>query len=185
MNDNLPFKNCNDKEFKKLFCVKANSLKTSQETMTARKILAQNLPFFNCSDYAMLTACLSNKDKLLEMYENNSFTTDCHSLIDGLTMESFSCKYYNEDKFNSMLPNHQEKSLKIFHLNIRSLNKHCHELEAFLSCLNCKFDVLLLTEIGNTNKELIENVFDNYNFYYEHSIYKKGGAGLLIKKRKI
>ena len=184
MNDNLPFKNCNDKEFKKLFCVKANSLKTSQETMTARKILAQNLPFFNCSDYAMLTACLSNKDKLLEMYENNSFTTDCHSLIDGLTMESFSCKYYNEDKFNSMLPNHQEKSLKVFHLNIRSLNKHCHELEAFLSCLNCKFDVLLLTEIGNTNKELIENVFDNYNFYYEHSIYKKGGAGLLIKKER-
>ena len=110
MNDNLPFKNCNDKELKKLFCLKANSLKTNQETMTARKILAQNLPFFNCSDYAMLTACLSNKDKLLEMYENNSFTTDCHSLIDGLTMESFSCKYYNEDKFNSMLPNHREKS---------------------------------------------------------------------------
>merc|ERR1712240_221304 len=49
---------------------------------------------------------------------------------------------------------------------------------------NCKFDVLLLTEIGNTNKELIENVFGNYNFYYEHSIYKKGGAGLLIKKER-
>ena len=182
MCDNLPFKNCNDDELKNIFFVKGDYVKAHQETITSRKMLAKNLPFFNCSDYAMLTACLSNKDKLLEIYENNSFTNECHSLIDELTMENFSCKYYNEDKFNSMIPKHQEKSLKVFHLNIRSLNKHCHELEAFLSCLNCKFDVILLTEIGNTNKELIEKVFDNYTLFYEKSKYKKGGAGILIKK---
>ena len=181
MSDHLPFKNCTKDEIMKLFCVNSNHMKDNQEAIAERKVSAQNLPFFNCSDYAMLTACLSNKDKLLEIYENNSFTMECHNLIDELTMENFSCKYYNEDKFNSILPKHQEKSLKIFHLNIRSLNKHCHELEAFLSCLNCKFDILLLTEIGNTNKELIENVFSDYNFYYEHSKYKKGGAGILIK----
>ena len=127
--------------------------------MTTRKMLAQTLPFHNCSDYAMLTACLSNKDNLLDFFENNTFSSECQSLLDGLNMENYSCKYYNENKFNSMLPKHNEKSLKVFHLNIRSLNKHCHELKAFLSCLNCNFDVLLLTEIGNTNKELIENVF--------------------------
>lgn len=80
-----------------------------------------------------------------------------------------------------MLPKHQEKSLKVLHLNIRSLNNHCHELMAFLSCLNCNFDILLLTEIGNANKELIENVFTDYTHYCEHSIFKKGGAGILIK----
>ena len=149
--------------------------------MTTRKRLAINLPFYNCSDYAMLNACLSNKDKLLEFFENNTFTSECHSLIDEFSMENFSCKYYNENKFNSILPKHQEKSLKVFHLNIRSLNKHCHELKAFLSCLNCNFDVLFLTEIGNTNKELIENVFNEYTLYYEHSKLKKGGAGILIK----
>ena len=149
--------------------------------MTSRKRLAINLPFYNCSDYAMLNACLSNKDKLLEFFENNTFTSECHSLIDEFSMENFSCKYYNENKFNSILPKHQEKSLKVFHLNIRSLNKHCHELKAFLSCLNCSFDVLLLTEIGNANKELIENVFIECTLYYEHSKLKKGGAGILIK----
>ena len=107
-------------------------------------MLAQTLPFHNCSDYAMLTACLSNKDNLLDFFENNTFSSECHSLLDGLNMENYSCKYYNENKFNSMLPKHNEKSLKVFHLNIRSLNKHCHELKAFLSCLNCNFDVYCL-----------------------------------------
>ena len=131
MSDHPPFKNCTKDEIMKLFCVKGNHVKVNQEARAERKVLSQNLPFFNCSDYAMLTACLSNKDKLLEIYENNSFTMECHNLINELTMENFSCKYYNEDKFNSILPKHQEKSLKVFHLNIRSLNKHCHELEAF------------------------------------------------------
>ena len=182
MCEDLPFKNCSDDELKTIFFVKSNYVIPHQEIMTTRKIFAQNLPFSNCSDYAMLSACLTNKEKLLEIYENNSFTTECHNLIDGSALDNFSCKYYNEDKFNSMLPKHQEKSLKVFHLNIRSLNKHCHELEAFLSCLNCKFDVLLLTEMGNANKELIENVFDDYKLHYEPSKYKKGGAGILIKK---
>ena len=135
----------------------------------------------NCSDYALLTACLSDKDKLLDFFENNTFSSECHSLLDGLSMENYSCKYYNENKFNSMLPKHHEKSLKVFHLNIRSLNKHCHELKAFLSCLNCNFDVLLLTEIGNTNKELIENVFTVSTLYYENSKLKKGDAVILVK----
>ena len=118
MSDHLPFKNCTKDEIMKLFCVNSNHMKDNQEAIAERKVSAQNLPFFNCSDYAMLTACLSNKDKLLEIYENNSFTMECHNLIDELTMENLSCKYYNEDKFNSILPKHQEKSLKIFHLNI-------------------------------------------------------------------
>ena len=145
-------------------------------------MLAQSLPFSNCSDYAMLTACLSDNDKLLDFFENNTFTSECHNLIDEFSMENYSCKYYNENKFNSILSKHQDKSIKIFHLNIRSLNKHCHELNAFLLCFNCKFDVLLLTDIGNANKELIENLFPDYTLYYEHLKLKKGGAGILVKK---
>ena len=58
-----------------------------------------------------------------------------------------------------MLPKHQENTLKIFHLNIRSLNKHCHVLKAFLSCLNRNFDIILLIEVGHAIKEAIEKVF--------------------------
>ena len=83
-----------------------------------------------------------------------------------------------------MLSKHQPNSLKIFHLNIRSLNKHCHVLNAFLSCLNCNFDVILLTEIGHVIKQLIEKVFTEYSLFYDLSKAKKGGAGILVKKDK-
>ena len=152
MSESFPFQSCNEDDLKAVLSVKNRSIKTHQEIMTTRKILAQKLPFSNSSDYAMLTACLSDNDKLLDFFENNTFTSECHNLIDEFSMENYSCKYYNENKFNSILSKHQDKSIKIFHLNFRSLNKHCHELNAFLSCLNCKFDVLLLTEIGNASK---------------------------------
>ena len=80
-----------------------------------------------------------------------------------------------------MLPKHQNSSLKIFHLNIRSLNKHCHVLKAYLSCLNANFDVILLTEIGHANKELIEKVFTEYTLYHDLTKSKKGGAGILVR----
>ena len=79
MCENLPFKNCNDDELKTILSAKNKIIKTNQATMTTRKRLALNLPFYNCSDYAMLTACLSDKDKLLEFFENINFTSECQS----------------------------------------------------------------------------------------------------------
>ena len=61
------------------------------------------------------------------------------------------------------------------------MNKNCHLLKAFLACLNCNFDVLLLTEIGNPDKQLIEKVFENHTLYFDPAKSKKGGAGILIR----
>ena len=46
------------------------------------------------------------------------------------------------------------------------------------------FDLILLTEIGNINEKLIEEVFDNYSLCYNKSTSKKGGAGILIRDDK-
>ena len=62
-----------------------------------------------------------------------------------------SCKYYNESSFPLLTKKFQSNDLKVFHLNIRSLNKHIFELKAYLTCLKSEFDVLLLTEIAKTN----------------------------------
>ena len=184
MYDNLPFKNCNNDELGRVLSVGKNKVKSQHETITRNIIIAEQLPFFNCTDYVMLTECHTNKDKFLELFENNAFTSECYSLINGLHMDNYSCRYYTEARFNSMTPKHQENSLKIFHLNIRSLNKHCHELDAFLSCLNCNFDLILLTEIGNVDKQLIEKAFINYKLYFDNSKAKKGGAGILIRNER-
>lgn len=190
MNDILPFNDCSDVDLRGMFHVDSNIVNIQGETATTNKMtkmqiyksLAQHLPFYNCSDYTLQVECMSNKDKFLKTFENNTFATECSNITEGITMENYSCQYYNENKFNSMLPKHHENSFKIFHLNIRSLNKHCHVLKAFLACLKCNFDVILLTEIGHAIKPLIENVFTDYSLYYDLSKAKKGGAGILVKK---
>ena len=157
MNKNLPFYSCNDDELTSIISPENSYSNDLSITMTAkvtneiklRKSLAQYLPFYTCSDYVIQSECITSKEQFVKTFEINNFAAECHSLTEGITLENYSCRYYSENQFNSMLHKHQENSLKIFHLNIRSLNKHCHTLKAFLSCLNCKFDIILLTEIGH------------------------------------
>ena len=178
LKNNFPFKLCNNDELRGVLSV----VSRNRKIVTTNESLAQTLPFFVCSDYEMLSQCLTNKDKFLELFENNSFTSQCFNLKEGLSMGNYSCRYYNEDSFNSMVPKHMLNSLKVSHLNIRSLNKHCHELKAYLACLNCDFDLMLLTEIGNVNSRLIEEVFVDYSLHYNSSKAQKGGAGILVRK---
>ena len=64
-------------------------------------------------------------------------------------------KKYNDSKFS------------IFHMNIRSLNKHHKELVTYLSLLNMKFDCICLSEVWNYNLEFYRNIFQNYVSYFE------------------
>ena len=177
MTEFLPFQYCDDKEFFDLLPVIKSKLKSKISCST----IAQILPYYPSTDFEMLRECLTNKDQFLEFLENNNFTSVYNNITDGLSPENFSCKYYNEDKFNSIIPKQPKISLKAFHLNIRSLNLNCHQLKAFLSCLNCEFDIILLTEIGKPDKQIIEEVFENYTLYSDPPKSKKGGAGILIK----
>ena len=179
MDGDLPFKYCDDNELIKTCSTKIAA--GNQKNKMSSSLIAQNLPFKGCTDYEMFRECLKNNDRFLEFLENNNFASAYNSIQEGFSSENFSCKYYSENKFNSTLSKLPENSLKAFHLNIRSLNKNCHLLKAFLSSLNCIFDVLLLTEIGYPDKELIEKVFKNYTLYFDPPKSKKGGAGILIR----
>ena len=48
-------------------------------------------------------------------------------------------KYFTEDEFNSHVKSSNMK-LSIFHIKIRSLNKHHNELIIYLPMLDTKFD---------------------------------------------
>ena len=54
-------------------------------------------------------------------------------------------------------------------------------MKAYLSCLNSNFDIILLTELGHANKQLIEYVFTDYSLYHDLSVSQKGGAGILVR----
>ena len=81
----------------------------SKRNTKANAVLAQYMPFYNCSDYWIQREYLSNTEKFLKTFENNTFTTECRKFIEGLTRENYSCKYYNENKYNSMLSKHPIK----------------------------------------------------------------------------
>ena len=147
-------------------------------------LLSHALPFYSCSDYTVMYECMSANSKILKRLENNGFSKKYIDLIESYTLGNFDCKYYNEDKFNFMLSKHHPDALKVYHQNIRSLNLHIHELKSFLECLMCKFDVLLLTEIGKTDINFINKVFNDYTLYAELPKSNKGGAGILVKKDK-
>ena len=63
MNDNLPFKYCNDDELNDILSVEINKVKTNTDTKITSSILAQNLPFHKCSDFVMLTECVRERSQ--------------------------------------------------------------------------------------------------------------------------
>ena len=87
-------------------------------------LLTNALPFYVCSDYMVMDECMSANSKVLKRLENNGFLKKYIELIESYTLENFSCKYYNEDRFNFMISKHHPDAFKVYHQNIRSLNLH-------------------------------------------------------------
>ena len=56
-------------------------------------------------------------------------------------------------------------SFSIFHLNIRSLNKHANELVSLLSSIDLVFDCICLTEVHNTNLNHYASLLNGYHFH--------------------
>ena len=142
------------------------------------------LPFTNCNDYEIIMMCMSAEEKILKKFETNNFS---NQLINNLSLlkDNFTCNYFNENSFHKLINHHNAKSLKIFHINIRSINKHKIILKSYLESLKCTFDIIFLTETGNTTLFEIEDTFQNYKFYLDPPIAKrgsKGGAGILVNQ---
>jgi hypothetical protein len=57
--------------------------------------------------------------------------------------------------------------LKIFHLNIRSLNRNHNALIALLASLGLQFDIIVLSELWVYNLELFENMLPSYSFHFQ------------------
>ena len=179
----LPFNNCTINETKLLTSqINHNRILNSNYPHIETKKLLNELPFQRCTDYEILVTCLSSNTKFLEQLENNNLSNNIIRQIPTL-QENFSCNYQNEHSFQNVLKKHKPKSLKIFHQNIRSLNKNKLILKTYLDSLNCNFDLILLTETGNAKPDEIEEIFQNYKLYIDAPMIgkgSKGGAGILV-----
>ena len=75
------------------------------------------------------------------------------------------CEYADEDTFTTLVNTRGTGTLKLYSMNIRSLNKHKGEFVAYLSNLP-PFDVHVLTEIRSRNIEMAQNLLEGYNFMH-------------------
>ncbi|CAL4183555.1 unnamed protein product [Meganyctiphanes norvegica] len=146
------------------------------------QMLSAALPFLNCSDAQIQYEFLGEKESFYEKYNCSKFCKDMSEYVNTFTTENYNCNYYDINSFNSTYTSSKNSNLKICHLNIRSLNLHKHELASYLSCLNCKFDIILLTESGHALQASIEETFNDYDFFTNPPSTSKGGAGILVRK---
>ena len=70
-------------------------------------------------------------------------------------------KYYTIQSINQ-ISNVAKADLSIFHLNIRSLNKHADDLVNLLSSLKISLDCVCLTEMGSTNLDIYASLLNGY-----------------------
>ena len=94
--------------------------------------------------------------------------------------------YYLENTFNDRyLSQNSNHSLSFLHFNIRSLPAHYQQMAAFLSNIQCKFDVIGLSEtwLNDTNFDL--KYFDGYNHYSNYRSQQHGGGVSLFVKDHI
>ena len=68
-------------------------------------------------------------------------------------------------------------------MNIRQLSKHRGELIAYLSSLSLKFDVIILSEIGDDAIHYLSTLLDDYAFFYQipHNNHY-GGIAIYVKE---
>ena len=105
-------------------------------------------------------------------------------LVNGFSKDNYTCNYYNEGNINDLAKKHSTNSLKVFHHNIDSFGKNSTELVSNLECLNFAFDIICLTEVRETSREIIDEVFPDYHIFLDNPNSAKGGIALLLKKNK-
>ena len=143
------------------------------------------LPFQNCTSFELENINANVNKNFLKKLEDNNLSSQIIRQTSNI-LKDFKCSYENESSFNKVIKSHNQKALKIIHLNIRSLNKHKLLLKTYLENLKYTFDLIVLSETGNVKVEEIENIFQNYKLYVDlpkTGRGSKGGVGILVNKQ--
>ena len=80
----------------------------------SQPLFFHELPFYKCSDYSIINECMTTGNKFFHSFENNYFSENNSKKFVGISIDIFSCNYFNEDKFNSMAAKHSSKCSQTF-----------------------------------------------------------------------
>ena len=99
-----------------------------------------------------------------------------------MSLGQISLSYRLEENFKSLFINRQKNPMKVFTVNIGTFEPKCIELTADLKSLKYSFQVIALTEIGQTSQEFIEFIFPNFEIYMMEAPSTRGGLPCFYSK---
>ena len=145
------------------------------------------MPFNTLTDFEMLVTQCSIRKLYLDKFENNGFIEyfrNYRTDIDNDNNPALKKQYFDTDEINAITKG-KNIDISVCHVNVRRIAKNKGKLLAFLSTLEHKFNVIVLTEIGdNANHFLNDNLLEGYDFYHKLPIKnnKYGGVAILVKE---
>ena len=148
------------------------------------RVLQRELPFKDLTSYSVANLFKQSRDRLIDLLKESGIYNMVQRKMNPLQMGPLfdaPCDYVDEESFKIITTNNNF-GLTYYHQNIRSLPKHVGELWAYLQCLNFKFDIIMLSEIGLKNFHIAKNVFNDYEcFFQPPDDNPKGGVTIFIK----
>ena len=150
----------------------------------------KTLPFANINDENMKLTSHGLSDETIDFIVDKSPSFSVKSLLDQMPGQKIDTdqflnntilsKYYTISEFLSA--KFSTKNFSVFHLNISSLQKHIDELRTLLTCTNCNFDIICISETRLHNGVPLSNIqIDGYNFVHTPTLTQCGGSGIYIK----
>ena len=139
-------------------------------------------PFYGLSNYQLHNEFQTIKEKLEEVINNSVLSDFLKFLKPYYHQIGFESTYFTPDELSDATKELHSK-FSVFHLNIRSLNKHHYDLLLFLSPLNFEFDCICLSEIWDYNLQFYKFIFNDDNAYFKPPKDTLiGGFAMFIKK---
>ena len=136
----------------------------------------QQMPFYDLSYLQLALEFHSTKTKYTELLANNNFHRFLYDSIDNNMLQSLNCRYYDEESFNAMAAN-KENKLSLVHCNLQSSFSKFGLLKANLSNIKHNF-----SETGVGKCGILANLFSNYIFEYKEIVNnRKGGVGIYFR----
>ena len=126
-----------------------------------------HLLFIDLTGFDIENTFSSAKERIVQLMDNHcitEFINENHINELFVNQDIPLCNYLNADAF-TQLKRETPSHLNIFSMNIRSLPKRGGELLVFLKLPETDVDIVVLTEIGSRNIDLVKPLLNDDDFY--------------------
>ena len=135
-------------------------------------VLPEIFPFFQIADTELLEIYSQNLNRSGSPINYFNVNPDLKQLIDNIFSNvnnkgELDLMFSSIDDLNNLFvtPQASNNRLKLFHVNVRSLNCDYIKLVEFISALNFEFEVIILSEIWRFSLQTFTNLLQNYSFF--------------------